>query len=250
MCSSDLSKSEGNFVTIRELLTKLPGDVVRLQMLMTHYRQPLDWTRNSAELAQAELEDWAHAVQGYYPMQTDKQQPYAVVKELADDLNTSNAISALRDLFARAKKGGSEEKLDFAANCKLLGFRELNRPGLFQSGVSAMNVGRHSLLKYSETVEKLRAGTANNVSEAVMSSLVSSIKQDGLDVKIDRHGTVMLVQGDQQAIENKITQLVADRAAARARKDWKESDRIRDELAAMGVVLKDSKDGTTWEIAR
>ena len=40
------------------------------------------------------------------------------------------------------------------------------------------------------------------------------------------------------------------RNAARKAKDFKESDRIRDELAAMGVVLKDSKDGTTWEIAR
>jgi cysteinyl-tRNA synthetase len=44
--------------------------------------------------------------------------------------------------------------------------------------------------------------------------------------------------------------LISDRTAARARKDFKESDRIRDELAAMGVVLKDTKDGTTWEIAR
>jgi cysteinyl-tRNA synthetase len=43
--------------------------------------------------------------------------------------------------------------------------------------------------------------------------------------------------------------LISDRTAARARKDFKESDRIRDELAAMGVVIKDSKDGTTWEIA-
>jgi cysteinyl-tRNA synthetase len=44
--------------------------------------------------------------------------------------------------------------------------------------------------------------------------------------------------------------LISDRTAARARKDFKESDRIRDELAAMGVVIKDSKEGTTWEIAR
>jgi cysteinyl-tRNA synthetase len=44
--------------------------------------------------------------------------------------------------------------------------------------------------------------------------------------------------------------LIADRTAARARKDFRESDRIRDELAAMGVVIKDSKEGTTWEIAR
>jgi cysteinyl-tRNA synthetase len=48
----------------------------------------------------------------------------------------------------------------------------------------------------------------------------------------------------------KIDALISDRSAARARKDFKESDRIRDELAAMGVVIKDSKEGTTWEVAR
>jgi cysteinyl-tRNA synthetase len=47
-----------------------------------------------------------------------------------------------------------------------------------------------------------------------------------------------------------IDSLISARTAARARKDFKESDRIRDELAAMGVVIKDSKDGTTWEVAR
>jgi len=50
--------------------------------------------------------------------------------------------------------------------------------------------------------------------------------------------------------ERKVQSLIAARAAARAAKNFKESDRIRDELAAMGVVVKDSKDGTTWEIAR
>jgi cysteinyl-tRNA synthetase len=48
----------------------------------------------------------------------------------------------------------------------------------------------------------------------------------------------------------KIDDLISDRTAARARKDFKESDRIRDELAVMGVVIKDSKEGTTWEISR
>ena len=50
--------------------------------------------------------------------------------------------------------------------------------------------------------------------------------------------------------ESKVNGLIEARAAARKAKDFKESDRIRDELAAMGVVLKDSKDGTTWEVAR
>ena len=50
--------------------------------------------------------------------------------------------------------------------------------------------------------------------------------------------------------KTKLSGLIEARAAARKAKDFQESDRIRDELAAMGVVLKDSKDGTTWEIAR
>ena len=51
-------------------------------------------------------------------------------------------------------------------------------------------------------------------------------------------------------LKQKVESRIAARNAARARKDWDEFDRIRDELAAMGVVLKDTKDGTTWEIAR
>ena len=50
--------------------------------------------------------------------------------------------------------------------------------------------------------------------------------------------------------EERVASLIEARTAARAAKNFKESDRIRDELAAMGVILKDSKDGTTWELAR
>jgi cysteinyl-tRNA synthetase len=52
------------------------------------------------------------------------------------------------------------------------------------------------------------------------------------------------------AFQDEVKAKLDARSAARARKDFKESDRIRDELAAMGVVIKDSKEGTTWEIAR
>ena len=249
-----MSKSLGNFFTIRDLLEKWPGDVLRLQMLLTHYRQPIDWTESSTMRARLELEDWGHALQGYWDLPNDKK-PDSIIEALSDDLNTPSAIAALRELFLKAKKGGTNDRLEFVSASKFLGFRELNRPGLFQFGVSAMNVHQHSLLKYSDTVEKLRAGIANNAPEAVRSKLIFSIQQDGLDVSIDRWGNVMLVQGDQDAIEKKILQLIDDRAAARARKDFKESDRIRDEIAAMGVILKDGKDAdgnptTTWEIAR
>jgi cysteinyl-tRNA synthetase len=71
-----------------------------------------------------------------------------------------------------------------------------------------------------------------------------------LDVDVGRSGDFTLVRGNQDALKQKIEGLVAKRVAARVQKNWEESDRIRDELAAMGVVLKDSKEGTTWEIAR
>ena len=60
---------------------------------------------------------------------------------------------------------------------------------------------------------------------------------------------VMKVVKDRIGI-GELNRLNARRLKARAKKDWRESDRIRDELAAMGMVLKDSRDGTTWEIAR
>jgi cysteinyl-tRNA synthetase len=244
-----MSKSVGNFFTVRQLLETWPGDVLRLQMLMTHYRQPLDWTDSRAMLACRELEEWGHVLRSNYNLPNDRK-PETVVEALSDDLNTPNAIAALRELFAKAKRGKLNDLLEFAAACKFLGFRELDRPGLFQFGVSAINVGQHNLVKYSQAVERLRAGIANNAPTAVTSELLSSIRADGLDVEIDRYGTVTLIEGDQKAFELKIAQLIADRTTARARKDWKESDRIRDELAKIGVVLKDTKDGTTWEIAR
>jgi cysteinyl-tRNA synthetase len=246
-----MSKSLGNFVTIRELLEEWPGDVVRLQMLMTHYRQPIDWTERGAELARDELTEWSHTLHGYFPLGSDSQ-PLAVVEALAEDLNTPNAISALRDLHAKAKRGGFKERLDFAENCRFLGFRELNRPGLFERGVSALNV-QTDILRHHEDVKRLRAAIANGAVETEK-SICSRIEREGLTVRIGRHGDVLLVQGDEVTIHEKADRLIAARNAARKARDFKEADRIRDELSAMGIQLKDAKDPktgeivTTWEV--
>jgi cysteinyl-tRNA synthetase len=244
-----MSKSLGNFLTIRELLQRWPGDVLRLQMLMTHYHQPLDWTDDRADAARSELEEWGSVLQNRYHLPDDKK-PTAIVEALSDDLNTPNALGALREMFLRAKKGKLNEELEFASACKFLGFRELNRPGLFRFGVSALNVGPQNLFKYSTSIGLLRAAIANNASEDVKSGLLSEIRRAGLDIQVAKNGDITLIRGDEEEIRRRVNQLVDDRKAARARKDWQESDRIRDELVKMGVVLKDTKDGTTWEIAR
>jgi cysteinyl-tRNA synthetase len=79
--------------------------------------------------------------------------------------------------------------------------------------------------------------------------LGASCKFLGLDVAAVDLGT-MLREKRADLDVGAVDTLIAARNAARKDKNFKESDRIRDELAAMGVVLKDSKDGTTWEIAR
>jgi cysteinyl-tRNA synthetase len=244
-----MSKSLGNFLTIRELLEKWPGDVLRLQMLMTNYRQPIDWTERATQLACSELEEWAESLHSYFNFKNEIE-PTAVAEALSDDLNTPAAIASLRELHRDAKKGGLNEKLVFAANCRFLGFENLDKPGFFRFGVSALNVGEVAIGQYEPIVKHLRAAFANSAPDAVVDSLLSQIRNDGLDIQRGPSGDITLVRGGQDDTHQKVQQLVDARNAARKAKDFKESDRIRDELAKMGVVLKDSKDGTTWEAAR
>jgi cysteinyl-tRNA synthetase len=185
--SEKMSKSLGNFVTIRELLADWPGEVLRLNMLKTHYRSPIDWTLKGVEESAKTLDDWygiAADVKGDGPSG-------AVIDALSDDLNTPQMIASLHGLRNSAASGSDRDRGQFAASLQFLGF----------------------------------------LSESAAEWNSRKQQASGIDAK-------------------RVDRLISDRTAARARKDFKESDRIRDELAAMGVVIKDSKDGTTWEIAR
>ena len=183
-----MSKSLGNFVTIRDLLKEWPGDVLRFQMLMTHYRQPIDWTKSATEQAVATLDTFQHVTKTAESRDGRLSSP--VLEALADDLNTPLAIAELHRLAGEARKGDFHAACDLKSTCRFLGFD--------LAGVSFQDLLKQRRL--------------------------------GLD-------------------EAKIQALIDARAQARASKNFAESDRIRSELAAMGVVLKDSKDGTSWEIA-
>jgi cysteinyl-tRNA synthetase len=182
-----MSKSLGNFVTIRELVQEWPGEAVRLAMLQTHYRQPINWTETGLRDAKRTLDHWYQLTAAVSPgvMCAD------VVDALCDDLNTPKALAALHELRSEAAKGMEGAAACLKASAQLL--------GLLQNSVAEWSTWRPASLAVDEA---------------------------------------------------QIERLLAARTAARVCKDWKESDRIRDELAAMGVVVKDSKEGTTWEIAR
>ncbi len=189
-----MSKSLGNFFTIHELLADWPGEVLRLNMLRTHYRQPIDWTVKG-------LEESSKILDGWYDIIGDETNSSGTpdaefVNALCDDLNTPLAVTHLHRLAG-----------------------EIRGPA---SGPAQIELKR--ALRASGMLIGLLAQTRRKFMQAYPRRAV-----------VD---------------EEKVTSLIDARAAARKAKDFKESDRIRDELAAMGVVLKDSKDGTTWEVAR
>ncbi|MBB2970248.1 cysteine--tRNA ligase [Mesorhizobium sp. RMAD-H1] len=123
-----MSKSLGNFVTIHELLAtekfggrKWPGEVLRLAMLMTHYRQPIDFTASALVEAEKTLDAWYRAVGDVDAGDTSCAD---VLNALADDLNTSKAIAALHELRAEAFKGSEGARRTLKRNANLLGLLE------------------------------------------------------------------------------------------------------------------------------
>jgi cysteinyl-tRNA synthetase len=104
-----MSKSLGNFFSVRELLDKgYPGEVIRFVFLSTHYRKPMNWTDKKAKEAQNTLEKWAKITQGVETSETSEKVIYA----LTNDLNTSLAIAEINKLAsagnAAAVKGSCE----------------------------------------------------------------------------------------------------------------------------------------------
>ncbi len=206
-----MSKSLGNFVTINDSLNHWGGAVLRLNMLKTNYRQPIDWTQQSLKESGRELSKWSEQI---LPagMPSGKISD-RVVSALADDLNTPDAITELR----RLHKFG-----DFADLLSSLAFLGISL------NVKDIQGRKHKRLYAEPAHYSITGSTAT--------------------LYVTRSDGTMEFDGETKA---KADSLVAARAEARKAKDWAESDRIRDELTAMGIAIKDNKDGTTsWEVKR
>ncbi len=113
-----MSKSLGNFRTIHELLEEWPGEAMRLQMMMSHYRQPMDWTEKAGKEAQSTLDGWYRLTDGIEP----GEMPQGVIDALSDDLNTPAAIAELHKLRTEAVQGNADAAASLKAGAQLMGF--------------------------------------------------------------------------------------------------------------------------------
>jgi cysteinyl-tRNA synthetase len=185
-----MSKSLGNFFTIREVLERFDGETIRFFMVRTHYRSPFNFS-------DAGLEDARHALRRLYtaldavaaegPAEVDWNEPRAAAFRAAmnDDFNTPIAVSVLFELAAEVNR--SRKPADAALLKSLAGTL-----GLLQQSPRAF----------------LQTGAA--LSEA------------------------------------QIAERIGARSEAKRARDFKRADAIRDELAGLGIVLKDSAQGTSW----
>jgi len=277
-----MSKSLGNFVTIRELLQtdkfggrNWSGAALRLAMFKTHYRQPIDWTVQSLIEAEQVMAHWKMLVSRVPIAQIKILPTQKLERVLLDDLNVSESLSELHDLARIAQKDASARDRLYA-NLVFLGLLpdqlELAKQGAAEiqheiklpehPDATTLEVFRPKIEKSLERFFLTLPSSANTTATTTTASVIltGEVRYVFLD-NWTKYNPYYLSQPDRAHVENtigieKLNNLIRERLNARARKDFKGSDRIRDELAAKGFVLKDGKDPatgeptTTWEIAR
>ncbi len=115
-----MSKSLGNIVTIEKMRGTINGQVIRLALLSSHYKQPLDWNENLINESQNTLNKWYTQFEEINEDELNED----LLQPLLEDLNTPGYISKLHMLYDKASKGDKNSKKLFLAGCKLIGFLE------------------------------------------------------------------------------------------------------------------------------
>ncbi len=203
-----MSKSLGNFFTIRDITEKYKPEVVRFFMLSAHYRSPVNFSDELMQQAQSAMERVYTCIDNLKFLlgaagerdlnESEKELAEALLKAkkrfcdaMDDDLNTADAISAIFDIVSVANKN------------------------LSQSGNNAKKVVEDTLSMIHELGDVL-----------------------GLFEEKEEH-----------SVDSEIEALIEKRNEARKNKDWAEADRIRDELKARNIILKDTPMGVKWSYA-
>ncbi|NPD15628.1 cysteine--tRNA ligase [Xinfangfangia sp. D13-10-4-6] len=166
-----MSKSLGNFFTVRDLLDQgYPGEVIRLVYLGTHYKKPMDWTVEKAREAEGTLRKWRGLVKGVAPSQPDQR----VIDVISDDLNTAGAIAVLHDLAREGDLAGLK------ASAAMLGLLEDHMGAWSEAGVD--------LTPWAERLAALRQAAMESKNFAPADAMKAQLVAAGVEVRMSKSG--------------------------------------------------------------
>ena len=181
-----MAKSQGNILKIKDLKKNINGQVLRLALITTHYKQPLDWNDKLLGECQKTLNKWYDC---YIQVKKKVLIPDELLAPLYDDLNTPSYIANIHKLYEKAHQGNDQDKEVFTTACNFIG-------------------------------------------------LLSETKDQWLKFKKEKS----------EISEEEILSKIKARDKARKDKDYKLSDKIRDELLNKGVLIEDKDGKTTWKL--
>ena len=183
MSNEKMAKSQGNILKIKDFRNKISGQIIRLALMSTHYKQPLDWNDKLLSDCENILDKWYRVYSSDFKSIKLSDE---ILKPLYEDLNTPGYIANLHNLFEKASKG---ENINlFISACKFIGLMHESR-------------------------EQWNNFKKNKVSIS----------------------------------ESEIKSMLSLRDKARESKNYKEADRIRDELNDKGVLIEDKDGKTLWK---
>jgi len=221
-----MSKSLGNFLTIREILEKYPAEVLRFFVFSTHYRTPLDFSETAMKDAETGLDRLYTCLAeiAKLPVHGDQNRAPAAGRKNVDKINS------LVDRFVKAMDND---------------FNSAQALGHIFEVVKVLNTIRQSLpATPAESDLALLHASAKSIRE--LAGIMGLMQQDPIAyIKDKQEKTMSRLDIDQAAIES----LISDRKIARGQKNWPRADEIRDILLHHKIEIKDEADGTTsWQV--
>ncbi len=222
-----MSKSLGNFLTIRELSKKFHPEVLKLFVFSTQYRNPLEYSEQAMQDAESGLTRLYECVAGYHRL---KQQEDPAALSVLTSKETDKLVS-LESRFQQAMDNdfNSAQAIGHLFDATKIINKVIGKSQSHQSADDLLVVGKSvsSLVKLAQIM-----GLLNESAEAFLDDRKKSVLK-GIDID-----------------EDTINQLIEQRYQARQAKNWELSDQIRDRLLAHNIELKDGTEGTSWTVKK